>query len=71
MGQHQILHGKFHIDHAARAVFDVKQIRLHRVSCAHLVAHGYDLLLQSSHVTLGIDDAGAHGIEPRFEFRCT
>ncbi len=42
--QHQVLHGKFDIDHAARAVLDLKHAGGHRVGCAHALAHGDDLV---------------------------
>ena len=46
MGQYQELHRKLNIHHAACAVFDVKQIGLHAVSGAQLVAHGHNFLAQ-------------------------
>ena len=42
--QHQILHGKFAIDHAARAVLEIKKTGGHFVRGLHALAHGLNFL---------------------------
>ena len=61
--QDQVLHGKLNIDHAARAVFDVKLAHAHRMTGPHLCAHAAYLLAQTRCGPLGADDGFAHCIK--------
>ena len=67
--EHQVLHHKLHIDHAAGAVLDVKAALGHRVRLAHALAHGHDLGAQAGGVARRADDGVAHAIERREQYR--
>ena len=60
MGQHQMLHHKFGIDHAAHTVFVVKQTSRHRMGAAHFVAHLRDVHGQLRQVTRRTQHLAAH-----------
>ena len=40
--QHQKLHRKLGVNHAAGAVFEIEQVCRYRIGCAQFVTHGYD-----------------------------
>ena len=80
LGQHQVLHRKFGVHHAACAVFDVKAVGLgrccglarlafDRVRSAHLLAHGDDLGAQRRQLARRGDDGAAHLVKTRGQ-RC-
>ena len=61
--QHQVLYRKLDVDHATRAVLDVKVAGPHGVGRAHPLAHGHNFLLQVSRLPRRADDSLAHRIK--------
>ena len=65
--QHQVLHGKFGIHHAARAVFHIKLPVARAVGRAHALAHGHNLRTQRCRVSRRGDHSLSHRIKPRLQ----
>ncbi len=65
--EHQVLHGKLRIHHAARTVFHIELPVARGVRCAHTLAHGHDFLTQGGRVAFGGDNGLPHGIEARLQ----
>lgn len=67
VGEHEVLHAEFGVDHAAGALFDVEHAGRRGVGGAHFVAHGGDFVAQGGPVAFGGDDGVAHGVKARGE----